>query len=120
MATFGQDHGAGFCLVAPMATNKAMGHVPISHVFPVLHSDEISQPARIDDLFHPGKKWRVAQDMADLDQSPLLFGRLHQVDCLMEGIGHGLFQKHLIPCFQCSDARWIMHLVLSAVEDGVS
>jgi hypothetical protein len=42
MATFGENHGAGKGLIAPIATHKAMRHMPVGHVFAMFYGNDVA------------------------------------------------------------------------------
>ena len=90
----------GFSLGAvPVPAHKAVGLVPVDHVFRGLDGDDASQDSGVDGGFEKPEEGRVAQDMADDHAPPRFLLHPDQFLKLLQVRRDGLFEKDVVAFF---------------------
>ena len=103
-----------------MPAHEAVGHVPVSHVLPVLHGDDVAQHARIQHALERHPEGRIAQHVADLERAPGALRSLDQFHATGQRVGHGLLQQHVVARFHGSHGRLHVHLVLGGDDRALA
>ena len=96
MAAFGQNHGTGVPAPSPIAPDKAVGLMPVAHVFGGLDGNNLSQSPLLQQALKLLIKGGIAKHMAHGDASAQLLCLVKQLSALGNVRGHRFFQQNII------------------------